>query len=109
MSNTQDTARVGRCPVITLHPHAQESEATLVRQRYCSLKKKSAPTFFCGIAKGRCQWGCESNSLKCKLITVQTTVKGSILLWREVQTHSRVHIRFLEGLYMMEYCLLGVI
>ena len=32
-----------------------------------------------------------------------------ILLWAEVQTHSRVSIRFLGGVYMMEYCHLGVI
>jgi hypothetical protein len=32
-----------------------------------------------------------------------------VLYWEEVQTHPRVPIRFLGGLYMMEYCYLGVI
>ena len=36
--------------------------------------------------------------------TAHAGVQGSILLWREVQTHSRVHIRFLGGLYTIEYC-----
>ena len=43
------------------------------------------------------------------LSSINDTVYAPILLWAEVQTHSRVSIRFLGGVYMMEYCHLGVI
>ena len=54
------------------------------------------------------RWGVNDMSPKSVLFT-PPTVYAPILLWAEVQTHSRVSIRFLGGVYMMEYCHLGVI